>query len=65
MTTAKHSQVETVEKAPADTSSNSVRFSQKDEQKAQAKALKKWRKSERLRFFFGWCAGCQAYGSIF
>ncbi|MDB5233783.1 MAG: hypothetical protein JWR44_776 [Hymenobacter sp.] len=35
------------------------------EQKAQAKALKKERKQERLRFFFGWCQGCQAFGSGF
>jgi hypothetical protein len=35
------------------------------EQKAQAKALKKERKHERLRFFFGWCEGCQAIGGAF
>ena len=35
------------------------------EQKAQAKALKKVRKHERLRFFLGWCEGCQAFGSVF
>ncbi|WP_201980520.1 hypothetical protein [Hymenobacter rubidus] len=35
------------------------------EQKSQAKALKKERKNERLRFFFGWCEGCQAFGSAF
>lgn len=29
------------------------------------KRLKKQEKHERLRNFFGWCAGCQAYGSIF
>ncbi|MET4108197.1 hypothetical protein [Hymenobacter sp. UYP22] len=29
------------------------------------KQLKKQAKSERLRNFFGWCAGCEAYGSIF
>lgn len=29
------------------------------------KQLKKQAKNERLRNFFGWCAGCQAYGSIF
>ncbi|RSK48794.1 hypothetical protein [Hymenobacter rigui] len=29
------------------------------------KLLKKRAKSERLRNFFGWCAGCEAYGSIF
>ncbi len=33
--------------------------------KARAKALKKWRKQERLRFFFGWCAGCHALGFSF
>jgi hypothetical protein len=33
--------------------------------KAQAKALKKWRKHERLRFFFSWCAGCHALGFSF
>ena len=26
---------------------------------------KKEAKDERLRNFFGWCAGCEAYGSIF
>ena len=29
------------------------------------KRRKKLAKAERLRNFFGWCAGCQAYGSIF
>lgn len=29
------------------------------------KQRKKQAKSERLRNFFGWCAGCEAYGSIF
>ncbi|WP_426492616.1 hypothetical protein [Hymenobacter sp. 102] len=29
------------------------------------KRLKKRAKNERLRNFFGWCAGCEAYGSIF
>ncbi|GAB3238348.1 hypothetical protein GCM10027346_30840 [Hymenobacter seoulensis] len=29
------------------------------------KLLKKQRKSERLRNFFGWWEGCAAYGSIF
>lgn len=29
------------------------------------KRQKKAAKAERLRNFFGWCAGCQAYGSIF
>jgi mono/diheme cytochrome c family protein len=33
--------------------------------KAKAKALKKWRKHERLRFFFSWCAGCHALGFSF
>jgi hypothetical protein len=33
--------------------------------KAQAKALKKWRKQERLRFFFSWCTGCHALGFSF
>jgi hypothetical protein len=33
--------------------------------KAHAKALKKWRKHERLRFFFSWCAGCHALGFSF
>ena len=63
MTTTQHFHVETVENAP--TSTVPASFSQEAEQKAQAKALKKLRKNERLRFFFGWCAGCQAYGSIF
>jgi hypothetical protein len=35
------------------------------EQKAHAKALKKERKHERLRFFFGWCEGCKAFCSGF
>lgn len=29
------------------------------------KQRKKEAKDERLRNFFGWCAGCEAYGSIF
>jgi hypothetical protein len=33
--------------------------------RAQAKRLKKERKHARLRFFFGWCEGCQAFGSAF
>jgi len=35
------------------------------QQKALAKAIKKERKHERLRFFFGWCEGCQALGGAF
>ncbi|MCC3155451.1 hypothetical protein Q3A66_03945 [Hymenobacter sp. BT770] len=35
------------------------------EQKAQHKAEKKERKNARLRFFFGWCEGVQAFGSAF
>ncbi|GAA4053589.1 hypothetical protein GCM10022409_45650 [Hymenobacter glaciei] len=35
------------------------------EQKAQAKALKKERKYERMRFFFAWCEGCRAFGCGF
>jgi hypothetical protein len=32
----------------------------------QARKLrKKQQKDERLRDFFGWCSGCEAYGSIF
>ncbi|MBF9144287.1 hypothetical protein [Hymenobacter properus] len=33
--------------------------------RAQAKLAKKERKHARLRFFFGWCEGCQAFGSAF
>ena len=33
--------------------------------KARAKAIKKLRKQERLRFFFSWCAGCHALGFSF
>ena len=33
--------------------------------KAQAKALKKWRKQERLRFFSGFCASLHALGFSF
>ena len=33
--------------------------------KARAKAIKKLRKHERLRFFFSWCAGCHALGFSF
>ncbi|HEX8329698.1 MAG TPA: hypothetical protein VF629_19330 [Hymenobacter sp.] len=33
--------------------------------RAQAKARKKERKAERLRFFFGWCEGCRAFGEGF
>jgi hypothetical protein len=29
------------------------------------KLRKKEVKDERLRNFFGWCSGCEAYGSIF
>lgn len=29
------------------------------------KQVKKQAKSERLRNFFGWCAGCEAYASTF
>ncbi|WP_143436440.1 hypothetical protein [Hymenobacter crusticola] len=65
MTTAQHFPTETVETAPARVASTPASFSPEAEQKAQAKAMKKWRKNERLRFFFGWCSGCQAYGSIF
>jgi len=65
MNTAKHLQAESVASASVTSSTMPSNFSQEAEQKAQAKALKKWRKSERLRFFFGWCSGCQAYGSIF
>ena len=38
-----------------------------EEQQAriQAKREKKERKHARLRFFFGWCEGCQAFGSAF
>ena len=31
----------------------------------QARLAKKERKHARLRFFFGWCQGCQAFGSAF
>lgn len=33
--------------------------------KARAKALKKLRKHERVRFFFSWCASCHALGFSF
>ncbi|HET9504349.1 MAG TPA: hypothetical protein VFO93_12475 [Hymenobacter sp.] len=33
--------------------------------KARAKALKKWRKHERLRQFMGWCASFHALGFSF
>jgi len=33
--------------------------------KARAKALKKWRKQERLRFFSGVCASLHALGFSF
>jgi len=33
--------------------------------KARAKALKKWRKQERLRQFMGWCASFHALGFSF
>ena len=33
--------------------------------KARAKALKKWRKQERLRFFSGLCASFHALGFSF
>jgi hypothetical protein len=33
--------------------------------RAARKLQKKEAKSERLRDFYGWCAGCEAYGSIF
>ncbi|GGF24298.1 hypothetical protein [Hymenobacter cavernae] len=65
MNTAKQLQAESVASASVTSSSKPAVLSQEAAQKAQAKALKKWRKNERLRFFFGWCSGCQAYGSIF
>jgi hypothetical protein len=34
-------------------------------QEQQAKARKKERKAERLRFFFAWCEGCQSFGAGF
>jgi len=33
--------------------------------KARAKALKKWRKQERLHLFSGWCASLHALGFSF
>ena len=33
--------------------------------RAARKLRKKQVKDERLRNFYGWCAGCEAYGSIF
>ncbi|SHJ61294.1 hypothetical protein SAMN02745146_3531 [Hymenobacter daecheongensis DSM 21074] len=33
--------------------------------RAARKRQKQEAKSERLRDFYGWCAGCEAYGSIF
>ena len=33
--------------------------------RAARKRRKKEAKDERLRDFYGWCAGCKAYGSIF
>ena len=34
-------------------------------ERAKFKSLKKERKHERLRFFLGWCEGCQFFGSGF
>jgi hypothetical protein len=42
-----------------------VRTPEEQQARAQAKALKKEKKNERLRFFYGWCEGCQAFGSGF
>ena len=33
--------------------------------RAARKLRKKQAKDNRLRDFYGWCAGCEAYGSIF
>jgi hypothetical protein len=44
---------------------NSTAILEEQHARAKAKAEKKERKHARLRFFFGWCAGCQAFGSAF
>jgi len=44
---------------------SSARTPEEQHAYAQAKALKKERKHERLRFFFGWCEGCRAFGEGF
>lgn len=43
----------------------SIRTPEEQQAHAQAKKLKKERKAERLRFFFGWCQGCRAMGNGF
>jgi hypothetical protein len=42
-----------------------ISTSPQEQARAQAKAQKKERKAERLRFFFGWCEGCRAFGEGF
>ncbi|MBO2031256.1 hypothetical protein J4D99_07635 [Siccationidurans ginsengisoli] len=37
----------------------------RDEVKARAKAIKKWRKHESRRYFFSWCACLHALGFSF
>jgi hypothetical protein len=63
MTTQPHPAPESVVAASPVVSGNDA--ARTAEQKVQAKAIKKERKHERLRFFFGWCEGCRAFGSGF
>ena len=45
--------------------SSKFRTPQEAQEHAQHKALKKERKNERLRSFFGWCWGFQSMGGSF
>lgn len=41
----------------------SARTPEEQQAYVQHKARKKYRKRERLLFFFGWCEGCRSYGN--
>ncbi|MBJ6111342.1 hypothetical protein JAO73_20140 [Hymenobacter sp. BT523] len=51
--------------APVSNSQPQALTPEQQQARAQAKAEKKERKHERLRFFFGWCEGCRAFGEGF
>ncbi|GAC1595537.1 MAG: hypothetical protein NVS3B25_19260 [Hymenobacter sp.] len=42
-----------------------ARTPEEQQVRALAKVQKRERKWERLRFFFGWCEGCRAFGEGF
>jgi hypothetical protein len=51
--------------APASTVAAPAKPRLSEAARRHKKRLKKQAKAERLRNFFGWCAGWEAYGSIF